>query len=115
MDILTLSVLRVNGIHLTQFVLPRIEVSRIKFCQYIYTTIRVCNFRCRKPGLVFTNIIEFTALVIKSKEVICIISCELISERVTSKSFHEPSVKSVRIDVIDKFWRATTRELYRIT
>ena len=40
-----------------------------------------------------------------------IISFELISERPTSKSFHESRVKLVRIDLIDTFWRATTREL----
>ena len=27
------------------------------------------------------------------------------------KSFHEPSVQLVRIDVIGTFWRATMREL----
>ena len=50
-----------------------------------------------------------------TKEVIYIISIEPISKSATSKSFHEPSMKSVRIDVIGTFWRATTRELYRIT
>ena len=41
-----------------------------------------------------------------------IISCEPISERVKSKSFDEPNVKSIRIDVIGTFWRATSRGLY---
>ena len=36
----------------------------------------------------------------KLKEVIHIISFEAISGRLTLKSFHEPSVKSIRIDVI---------------
>ena len=45
------------------------------------------------------------------KEVIQVISFEPISERVTPKSFHEASVKSVKIDVIDTFWRAMTRKL----
>ena len=44
-----------------------------------------------------------------------IISFEPISERVTSKSFPEHSVKSVRIDVIGTFWWATIRELYHVT
>ena len=41
-----------------------------------------------------------------------IISLEPISERSTSKSFHEPSVLLVRISVVGTFWRAATRELY---
>ena len=44
-----------------------------------------------------------------SGEVIHIISFELISERPTSISFHGPSVKSVKIDVICKFWQTTIR------
>ena len=40
-----------------------------------------------------------------------IISCEPISERPTSKSFHKASVKSVSIDMIGIFWRSTTRHL----
>ena len=50
-----------------------------------------------------------------AKEVIHIISIEPINKRATSKSFHEPSVKLVRLDVIGTFWRATTREFYCIT
>ena len=46
-----------------------------------------------------------------TKEVIHVISFEPISQRPTSKSSHEPSVKSVRKDVIGTFWRATSREL----
>ena len=49
------------------------------------------------------------------KQVLHIISLEPISERPTGKSFHEPSVQLVRIDVIGTFWRATTRELYEKT
>ena len=49
------------------------------------------------------------------KEVIHIISFEPISERLASKSFQEPSRKSVSVDMIGTFWRATTRELYCIT
>ena len=40
-----------------------------------------------------------------SKEVIHIISSQSIIEKLTSKSFHEPSVKLARIDVISTFWR----------
>ena len=51
------------------------------------------------------------------KEVFHIIPYEPIYKRPTSKSFQEPSVNSVRIDldVIGTFWRVSTRELYRIT
>ena len=48
----------------------------------------------------------------ESKEVFHIISFETISESQASKSFNEPSVKLVRMDVIGTFWRATTGELY---
>ena len=41
-----------------------------------------------------------------------IISFKPISEWPTSKSFREPNVKLVRIDVIGTFWRAVIRELY---
>ena len=44
------------------------------------------------------------------------IAFERISERLTLKSFHELSPKSVRIDLIATFWRAVaTKELYHIT
>ena len=56
-----------------------------------------------------------TNFTLRSKEVFHRISFEPISERLTSHSFHEPSVKSVRIDVISMFWRATVRELDHIT
>ena len=49
------------------------------------------------------------------KEVIHAISFESISERPTSKSFHELSAKSVKIGVISTFWQATTRVLCDIT
>ena len=49
------------------------------------------------------------------KDIIHIISFESISERYISKSFLEPIVQSVRKDVIDTFWRATTKETYYIT
>ena len=39
------------------------------------------------------------------------ISFEPISKRSTSKSFHEPSVKSVRIDVFDTYWRIIKHKL----
>ena len=38
-----------------------------------------------------------------TKQVFHTISLELISKRSTSKSFHEPSVQFVRIDVIGRF------------
>ena len=46
-----------------------------------------------------------------SKKVFHIISYEPINERPTSKSFHEPSMLSVRMTVIGTYWQATTREL----
>ena len=46
-----------------------------------------------------------------SKEVFHIISSEPISKRVTSKSIYEPSMKSVRMDVIGTSWQSTTRDL----
>ena len=51
-------------------------------------------------------------LTIDSKDVFHIISLEPISESPTLKSFHEPSVKLVRIDEIGTFGRARTGELY---
>ena len=48
-----------------------------------------------------------------TKEVIHTISFEPISERPTSKSYYEPSVNLVRIDVIGTFWRATASKLNR--
>ena len=50
--------------------------------------------------------------VVLSKQVFHIISAEPISERSTSKSFHESSVQLVRGDVIGTLWRAKTRKLY---
>ena len=41
-----------------------------------------------------------------TEEVFHIISFEPISERPTSKSFHEPSVKLVKLDTIGTFWWA---------
>ena len=46
------------------------------------------------------------------KQVFYIISLEPINKWSMSKSFHEPSVKLVRFDMIGTFWRATMRELY---
>ena len=71
-------------------------------------------FICSKGWTVHSGNSQCSISVL-SKEVIHIISFEPISERATSNYFHEPSVKSVRVDVIGIFWRATTRELYRIT
>ena len=41
----------------------------------------------------------------ETKQIIRIISFKPISERLTSKAFHKPSVKSVRRDIIGTFWR----------
>ena len=46
---------------------------------------------------------------------VCHFFFERISERPTSKSCHGPSVKSVTLDVIGTFWRATTKELYGVS
>ena len=45
-------------------------------------------------------------------QVIHFISLNPISDRSTSKSFHEPSVQLVRIDMIGTFLRTTMREFY---
>ena len=47
-----------------------------------------------------------------SKKVFHIISFWPISESPTSKSFHEPNVKLVRMDVIGTYWRAMNEELH---
>ena len=87
---------------------------------YMWTNVtKVCNFNhleCilhldPKARVSFTSV----GKQLFAKEVFHIISFEPISERLTSKSFHEPSVKLVRMDVIGTFWRATIRELYHIT
>ena len=44
------------------------------------------------------------------KDVFHIISFKPIIERLTSKSFHEPSVKLVRTEAIGTFWWATTEK-----
>ena len=51
---------------------------------------------------------------VKPKERLHIISLGPIGESLTSKSVHELSTKSVRIDVIDTFWKATKGELWGI-
>ena len=61
---------------------------------YFSTVIFMCEFKIY--------------LITSAKEIFHIISFEPISESLTSKSFHESSVKLVRIDVIGSFWKATT-------
>ena len=65
--------------------------------------------------LIATAILLIATNGLHTKEAFHIIYFEPISEMTIPKSFHEPSVKSVRIDVIGTFWRATTTELNGIT
>ena len=51
---------------------------------------------------------------VQPKERLHIISLGPIGESLTSKSVHELSTKSVRIDVIGTFWKATKGELWSI-
>ena len=88
-------------LHLSPWHSGRISVSYTKGSRFKYHLLQKY----------LTNSVDF----IESKEVFHTISFEPINERLTSTSFHNPSVKLLRINMIGAFLWATTRELYSIT